>query len=119
MCSAVSGVWGLVSFKGQGAMTATGKQALPPPPTLLSIHRCNPELICFLLLSQSQSCRLAACNTVFTGLKAGCLCRFNDFLTHTSGMGTVDNEKVFVGNLPSQSLYEYCFDADQQCWKVS
>ena len=46
-------------------------------------------------------------------------CRFNDFLTHTSGMGTVDNDKVFVGSLPSQSLYEYCFDADQQCWKVS
>ena len=34
-------------------------------------------------------------------------------------MGTVDNDKVFVGSLPSQSLYEYCFDADQQCWKVS
>ena len=33
-------------------------------------------------------------------------------------MGTVDNDKVFVGSLPSQSLYEYCFDADQQCWKV-
>ncbi len=46
-------------------------------------------------------------------------CRFNDFLCHTSGMGTVDHEKVLVGNLPSKSLYEYCFHPDQQCWKVS
>ena len=44
--------------------------------------------------------------------------RFNDFLCHQSGLGTVDNEKVLVGNLPSKSLYEYCFHADQQCWKV-
>ncbi|DBA95316.1 TPA: Dynein heavy chain cytoplasmic [Trebouxia sp. C0006] len=43
--------------------------------------------------------------------------RFNDFLCHTSGMGTVDHEKVLVGNLPSKSLYEYCFHPDQQCWK--
>ena len=34
-------------------------------------------------------------------------------------MGTVDHEKVLVGNLPSKSLYEYCFHPDQQCWKVS
>ena len=33
-------------------------------------------------------------------------------------MGTIDHEKVLVGNLPSKSLYEYCFHPDQQCWKV-
>lgn len=70
---------------------------------------------------QLQSCRQGNTPKLHACLLPHCFVshRFNDFLCHTSGMGTVDSEKVLVGNVPSKSLYEYCFHPDQQCWKVN
>ena len=84
-------------------------------------------LLCLIKLSsaelqlQSEARVYCLCSSSPCQLLADCFvyCRFNDFLCHTSGMGTVDNEKVLVGTLPSKSLYEYCFHPDQQCWKVN
>ena len=84
--------------------------AAVPPCRCQQSFGCNLKLELLPMLAVLLHKLLADCTVS---------CRFNDFLCHTSGMGTVDNEKVLVGNLPSKSLYEYCFYPDQQCWKVN
>ncbi len=138
LCSVACGVWGLALSRGQAVKTVTGTLDLHA-----TVYPIQPGLqTCMLHL---LSCKIACCNfspanlhaaspyhkSLNSWLHVSCAqmhtsapctehnCRFNDFLCHTSGMGTVDHEKVLVGNLPSKSLYEYCFHPDQQCWKVS
>lgn len=44
--------------------------------------------------------------------------RFDSFIKHRASMGTTDAEKIFAGQLPARSLYEYCFDTEDNSWKV-
>jgi dynein heavy chain, axonemal len=44
--------------------------------------------------------------------------RFDLFLKTLSGLGTVDGERVSAMQLPIRSLYEYCFDVSEGCWKA-
>ena len=125
LCSVVCGVWGPASSRGQAVKTVTGNltciQCHVPPTWNTNLHAASSYLqTCIFSPSTLNSCTHVSYPQMHTS--APCTehnCRFNDFLCHTSGMGTVDHEKVLVGNLPSKSLYEYCFHPDQQCWKVS
>ena len=118
LCSVVCGVWGLASSRGQAVKTVTGN--LTCIQCHIPSHLEHKPACCIFLPSTLNACTNVFCVQMHTS--APCTehnCRFNDFLCHTSGMGTVDHEKVLVGNLPSKSLYEYCFHPDQLCWKVS
>jgi len=43
--------------------------------------------------------------------------RFDAFLKQLAGLGTVDTDRVSASQLPSRSLYEYCFDVADGCWR--
>lgn len=43
--------------------------------------------------------------------------RFDALLKQLAAMGTVDLDRVCAGQLPAQSLYEYCFDVEDGCWR--
>ncbi len=44
--------------------------------------------------------------------------RFDAFIKKNAGMGMVDGERVAPTQLPAKSLYEYCFDTTDCCWKA-
>lgn len=44
--------------------------------------------------------------------------RFDALLKKLSGMGVIDGERVTPMQLPLKSLYEYCFDTADLCWKA-
>lgn len=44
--------------------------------------------------------------------------RFDAFVKHLANMGMVDAERVAASQLPSKSLYEYCFDTNEGVWRA-
>ena len=44
--------------------------------------------------------------------------RFDAFVKKNAGLGMVDGERVAPTQLPAKSLYEYCFDTNDCCWKA-
>ena len=123
LSSAVCGVWEPVWYRGLAVRIAIGdhKPSFGPASPLQVLFAVIDQAVVSRAQLQSEARVYCLCSSSSCQLLADCTvsCRFNDFLCHTSGMGTVDNEKVLVGTLPSKSLYEYCFHPDQQCWKVS
>lgn len=43
--------------------------------------------------------------------------RFDAFMKQLAAMGTIDADRVSASQLPSRSLYEYCFDVADGCWR--
>jgi dynein heavy chain len=43
--------------------------------------------------------------------------RFDTFMKQCAALGTVDADRVPAGQLPAQSLYDYCFDVADGCWR--
>lgn len=43
--------------------------------------------------------------------------RFDALMKQLAALGTVDSDRVPAGQLPAQSLYEYCFDVADGCWR--
>jgi dynein heavy chain len=43
--------------------------------------------------------------------------RFDALMKQLAALGTVDADRVSCSQLPSRSLYEYCFDVDDGCWR--
>lgn len=43
--------------------------------------------------------------------------KFDSLMKQLAAMGTVDADRVSAGQLPAQSLYEYCFDVADGCWR--
>lgn len=44
--------------------------------------------------------------------------RFDSLLKKLAGMGTVDSDAVAAHQLPSRSLYDYCFKATEGGWRA-
>ena len=43
--------------------------------------------------------------------------RFDALMKQLAALGTVDADRVSCSQLPSRSLYEYCFDVADGCWR--
>lgn len=43
--------------------------------------------------------------------------RFDALMKQLAAMGTIDSDRIAAGQLPTQSLYEYCFDVAEGCWR--
>jgi len=43
--------------------------------------------------------------------------RFDALMKQLAALGTIDSDRVPAGQLPAQSLYEYCFDVADGCWR--
>lgn len=43
--------------------------------------------------------------------------RFDAIVKQIAAMGTIDSERVSASHLPAKSLYEYCFDVSDGCWR--
>jgi dynein heavy chain len=43
--------------------------------------------------------------------------RFDALIKQLAALGTVDSDRVPAGQLPAQSVYEYCFDVADGCWR--
>eukprot|EP00879_Flechtneria_rotunda_P023496 GHRR01024855.1.p2 GENE.GHRR01024855.1~~GHRR01024855.1.p2 ORF type:complete len:118 (+),score=29.60 GHRR01024855.1:423-776(+) len=43
--------------------------------------------------------------------------RFDAFLKQLAALGTIDSNRVSASQLPSRSLYDYCFDVADGCWR--
>ena len=43
--------------------------------------------------------------------------RYDEYLKKVSGRAIQDADKVQPTHLPNRSLYEYCFDAGERCWR--
>jgi dynein heavy chain len=47
-----------------------------------------------------------------------CRDRFDAFIKRLANMSMVDGDRVSATQLPAKSLYEYCFDTSEGCWKA-
>ena len=43
--------------------------------------------------------------------------RFDAFVKSVAGLGSTDNDRVPPSQLPVKSIYEYCFDKNDKCWR--
>lgn len=43
--------------------------------------------------------------------------RFDTLMKQLAALGTIDADRVSASQLPSRSLYEYCFDVADGCWR--